>query len=599
MNRDVYSRNNTGADPQEQDTPFNLRTPTGPPLGNVPAPDSYLRIKQNVEGLLSDVSDIKNYVSETHPLSEEQLKQIQKALEAGGPNPLDLTGLPGKPINNGASIPEVTSLSFNAQDGDVVLYRKVIWRFKASTRKWTPISTILLQDTHVNRISRYPAAAYAPGVLFWETDYKVLLIEQDYGSRNLWVPTLSTTLPIAHDVRVAQTGQANTTSVGNLYTVTRVSGNNFNNGWSGYPLMLAGSLYTVGNVANANSLTVLQDPGNQNNISFYFEIPSAAYPRGAFLYETDRTVIYRADNLTGTVSINTNNNVVTRVSGNSFSLGWLGGVIELDGNRYQVASVANNNSLTVVGGGLPSNNAGALFSMVGGGWYYSAGIYMGNAGTLEPSDLSPVLDPGYLFYNRDQALMKEVSNQSGIVYFGWRWGIRTGNLSAIPSAASLLDDDGYLYSAEDYGHLYQLRGVTWQFGPGDSGSGFIVAGTALPRGGANGWWQLCDGSSVAVATSNANTSNITTPDLTGGPFIRGGTYTGSANNASAPTWAPGAKTDTDNSNVVIQNGTGNNITVATSPHTHNLSNADANLNPPSDSNGGLPFNIKLQWYLRR
>lgn len=67
----------------------------GPALGNVPTPDAYLRIKQNIDNLRADVQAATTDANTPRPLTASQLDQVQQALEAGGPNPLNLTALPG------------------------------------------------------------------------------------------------------------------------------------------------------------------------------------------------------------------------------------------------------------------------------------------------------------------------------------------------------------------------------------------------------------------------------------------------------------------------------------------------------------------------
>jgi hypothetical protein len=160
---------------------------------------------------------------------------------------------------------------------------------------------------------------------------------------------------------------------------------------------------------------------------------------------------------------------------------------------------------------------------------------------------------------------------------------------------------------------------------------------------------------------------VTTPNLTGDVFLKGGTPSGQQN-ATKPTWQAGAHTDpntvgisliTDPTSIAIGNANitvdavgdhthdiniinfnvaaGNNLlvsavgsptvqngahshTLTPNPHNHvalpdphqhtissgnsnsvtfNLSNNNAVLNEPSETNGGLPLRISLAWYMRR
>jgi hypothetical protein len=79
-------------------------TPSGPPLGNVEAPDSYLRIKQNIDALQSSVTNLNKAFATPQALTPNQLSQVRRELQAGGTQPLNLTNLPGVPQGAVASV---------------------------------------------------------------------------------------------------------------------------------------------------------------------------------------------------------------------------------------------------------------------------------------------------------------------------------------------------------------------------------------------------------------------------------------------------------------------------------------------------------------
>jgi hypothetical protein len=166
-----------------------------------------------------------------------------------------------------------------------------------------------------------------------------------------------------------------------------------------------------------------------------------------------------------------------------------------------------------------------------------------------------------------------------------------------------------------------------------------------------GLWGLCDGSTYAVTNSNAGTTNIQTPNMNNGAFLRGGAANGTianVNPATSPTWANNSRTEFENSHIhaiadqstsledqhfhALQGAnattlmytagissqvvlTSLNTTTANgsphdhdvppqntnngSPHSHALTNNDAMLNAPSDANNGLPINIGILWWMRR
>ena len=80
--------------PKKQPSNSSLFTP-GPPLGNTQTPDSYLRIKQNIDGITEGIDALTKLLTAPQSLTPAQLAQAQKALQAGGDNPLNLTNLIG------------------------------------------------------------------------------------------------------------------------------------------------------------------------------------------------------------------------------------------------------------------------------------------------------------------------------------------------------------------------------------------------------------------------------------------------------------------------------------------------------------------------
>lgn len=587
----------------------------GPALGNVPTPDYYLRIKQNIEGLQARLTDVLQLASTAHPLTADQLKQIQNALQAGGPNPLNLTALPGIVLQPQAStIPAVTKLpaTGSSKEGQVVLYRHVIWRFSATTHAWSPASTIVIVDYSYNLVN-YAPAQYAPGVLFVGIDSSVLYVEEDIvtGSTTTptWVPLITGSIALPHADRHS-TGTLTTAANNNGSPAVWGSGEHFRPEMVGQQINIAGNLYPVASYNNNNLITLSTNAGNIAGANYTFEYPSINYPVGTIFIETDRNVEYYAGNANGVVNIAGNN--VTLVSGPKFDLYWRN--ILLGNNSFSIASVAANRTALVVAT-PPGNNNNVNYSVPSGSWFYATGQYSNNLNGI-PADLESV-------------------------------------------------DANYLYAAIDYNHSYRWSGNNWNFAPGDGGSAFLVAAfDSPPRGGP---WALCDGNTVLCATDAGGTAGVLTKDLTTDIFIKGGTP-GLPQNATPATWAANAHTDsnnlaangtTDSANLTIgnennhthhiltvaqnfltgvsanfnpgnsnatlslnttaspgtlsndntENGTPHNHSITPNPHTHNfnfganltfgLSNNNAVLNAPSETDGGLPKRIALAWYIRR
>lgn len=616
----------------------NISVPsTGPPLGNVQTPDFYLRIKQNIDGLQQRLAQVAATAG-NQALSQEQLDQIKKALEAGGVDPLNLTGLLGELLQpQKGLIPEVTRLPSigSSVDGQVVLFRHVIWRFTQKTHTWSVISTIIIQDFEYN-LSLYDPALYAPGVIFLSTNTDVTYIEQDIGSPVVatWTPLYSEPVALLHADRFS-TGTVNTAGANNNFSVTSATGPAFRPSMLHQRIWIGGNLYPITAYNNTtNVLTVSGNVGANNGSNYYFEYPSVDYPLGALFFETDRTVYYYAGNANGNVAVAGNS--VTLLSGFKFDPYWR--EINIGGNNIGISTVAfNRTALTT--SSPAGNNAGIGYSISGGAWIYSTGVYS-DIGNNQPTDLDVHTDLGFYFWDQNRTVMVQGSNSNNNLVFGYRWGAYTAAIASVPGNLTTLDA-GFLFYASDYLHAYEWSGNAWNFAPGDPGSAYIVAaGGTAPRG---GLWAICDGSGVNVATAAAAVSSVTTPDLSNNVFIRGGSP-GARQNETTPTWAAGAKTDGSNNlmtddesahthniqslliGVVIgvdfdpgnsnaslsanfgtasavsantNNGTPHNHNIVPNPHSHNLSNSNAVLNKPSENNGGLPLRINLAWYMRR
>lgn len=101
-----------------------------------------------------------------------------------------------------------------------------------------------------------------------------------------------------------------------------------------------------------------------------------------------------------------------------------------------------------------------------------------------------------------------------------------GGVYAVPFASIPTNlgpnDAGLLLFVTDFSHLFRWDGAAWAWGPGDPGSGFIVAfGTGLSPVPATGW-QKCDTTPTTyLKPSGGSIANLAfvTP-LTAGSFFR-------------------------------------------------------------------------------
>jgi hypothetical protein len=230
--------------------------------------------------------------------------------------------------------------------------------------------------------------------------------------------------------------------------------------------------------------------------------------------------------------------------------------------------------------------------------------------------------PGQVFAASDRNYVSWFSDGAAWLYL---CGICVATLANITTGLTT-NDAGYLFYASDYKHLWRWGGSSWDFGPGDPGSQFIVAGTDIPSG---GLWAACGGGVVVCSTAAGGVTNITTPNLSGDVFIRGGNLAAVAAAARAQ-WETTARTETENAHThsvdpapttsgtpsatTSVGGTGTDVASSThthstdiagttsaagSAHSHVLNDTNAQLKIFSDANGGLPLRISIPWYIRR
>lgn len=249
------------------------------------------------------------------------------------------------------------------------------------------------------------------------------------------------------------------------------------------------------------------------------------------------------------------------------------------------------------------------------------------------------------------------------IYWRYLSGIypRTQAQIAAVSALLLPTDEGFLIHVTDYEHILKWTSApAWTWGPGDMGSRVVVA-SATSSAPVNGLWGACDGTSYNCLNAGGTVSSVATQNLTGGVFLMGDTAAGSQVAAARATWEATAKTDNESAHthavgtlananaatgVTVNNAaTGISIdahttsteviagastvltgpashtvtdpqhnhgvtdpqhthtisgsTAAGSAHSHNLSNANAQLKVFSEANGGLPLRIAAVWWMRR
>lgn len=216
---------------------------------------------------------------------------------------------------------------------------------------------------------------------------------------------------------------------------------------------------------------------------------STFFPTGTLFYESDRTSWYIDQNSSGTLN-GLGTFFVTWISGDKFDFAtaaWVGKTIVIGGTNYQVASVVSPTSLAVTS--IVAIAAGLTWSIASGKWEYSTGEYSVQQASL-PADL-------------------------------------------------VTSDNGFIAGVSNFVHRLRWDGpnATWNWAPGDGGSGYVQAFAVDPSPSTG--WKLCNGTATTYLKSDGTTAALTPPDLLGSPaFLQfGSPYTGTVNAAVAPTIA--------------------------------------------------------------
>jgi hypothetical protein len=209
-------------------------------------------------------------------------------------------------------------------------------------------------------------------------------------------------------------------------------------------------------------------------------------------------------------------------------------------------------------------------------------------------------------------------NYQAWVSTGQKWlyayGVYQRTQSQLSALAATLgtDDTGLEVWVTDYEHHLKWTGSAWVFAPGDPGSGWVAIGKPAGTAPNGGVWGLCDGTAYNVLNADGTTTSLTTQNLTGDVFIKGKSTSGSQQSATRATWESSAATDAANtggsvstSSGSVNGGDGASASFLTSAsfnegsHSHPLSDTNAQLKVPSESNGGLPLRIACVFYIRR
>lgn len=138
------------------------------------------------------------------------------------------------------------------------------------------------------------------------------------------------------------------------------------------------------------------------------------------------------------------------------------------------------------------------------------------------------------------------------------------------------EDSGFIVYVTDFNHTLQWDGTAWQWGPGDSGSGYFGFFLQAPTAGG---WHLCDGSSVEMLNADGTTTLVALPNYSSNPYLKVGTSASAGPNAPSgesesvsagtPEGTNAAKVSgTESADATVQSGSG--ASVAAAGHTHTV-----------------------------
>lgn len=208
----------------------------------------------------------------------------------------------------------------------------------------------------------------------------------------------------------------------------------------------------------------------------------------------------------------------------------------------------------------------------------------------------------------DRQSLYVVQQISSVKYWVYVSGLYVASFASMPSDLGM-KDVGFQFRDTTYLHRWRWSGSAWAL-DGESSQQMVLAGSA-PAGGV---WYPCDGGTYTCVTATGGTVSIVTQDLTQVAALMGGGYSTTLHPATSPTWDPAATTDTTSiaghTHPVTQTGftlsAGATLVDTADPtslnsvtaHAHNLTDAFAVINPPSDAAGGLPKYYKTSWWLR-
>lgn len=237
----------------------------------------------------------------------------------------------------------------------------------------------------------------------------------------------------------------------------------------------------------------------------------------------------------------------------------------------------------------------ALYVTAGGRWVYVTGV-MHDLFANRPTDLG-VFDDGFEFYATDYGFGEYWNGQfSEWIYLYGEAQVTYSQLLGFGALLSVSEARLIAY-ASTYKHRHQWTGTQWTFAGGDASQYYSLGPITGISGGV---WYPCDGSAHLCSNGDGTSeSSIPTQNWNVVAAMMSGGYATAKVVGLPPTWSTNVSTGADAPALqVVQSGTGANVPAEPHTHPYAISGANAPINIPSETNGGLPDHYTTSLFLR-
>lgn len=236
-------------------------------------------VEATIREMGQQIATLTSRLASVESTNVPSLASINKALQIGGSNPLNVTGLVGQLSQPQVAKAQTVSTlppaqqSNNNQNGTLLIQGGILYVFSTATvpGQWVAVAAtgVILEDTHASRVANFPPGSFALGVSFYETDRTVLYINELISGNNTWIYSLG----VYSSVIANRPTDLGVNDVGFIFHATD-QGMSYT--WNGTVWIYRPELGTMFVDTHANRLT----------------FSTSGIPNGVEWFETDRTVTY-------------------------------------------------------------------------------------------------------------------------------------------------------------------------------------------------------------------------------------------------------------------------------------------------------------------